>query len=154
MAKVISLNHYLNQRQNQKNSFQPSPRPIWFSHIRDAIHTLALKDQEVIYRNIRYHYYDDYLVYVHQMGFQDNSYNFQQYLLDKLILNQPFKIVHGVDFSGAYQINRLSKSDWENIADMIVRIGLGHYLKAEDFLVNTQEMARQYHWNQVLVDSD
>ncbi|GAB6084801.1 hypothetical protein [Alkaliphilus crotonatoxidans] len=151
MAKVISLNQYIQQRQ-QKNSFQPSPRPIWFSDISQAISTIAFKDQELIYRNIRYHYYNLFLAHVNQGGIQDNSYCFQHYLKEHLNLNEPFQITHGVDFSGA-RINRLSQNDWENIADMIVRISLSHYLN--DLTINSdiEKLAHQYSWDQVMVDT-
>lgn len=151
MAKVISLNNYIDQKNSLKKVQQPSTNSIWFSDICEAIIKLARKDQDLIFKNIRYHYYSHYIEFFQQCSKDD--YSFHQFLKDHLPLTDPFTINHGVDFSGAYSINRLTHSDWENIADMIVRISLSYTLWEIESGLNPEELALQYEWDHVMVDS-
>ncbi len=153
MTKVISINDYLNKKNDKISSPLQQTNPIWFSEICEGIKTIAFKDQELIYKNVKYNYYSQYINYVQLNGLIDNSYSFLNYINDHINLKSPFKIFHGVDFSGEYSINRLSDNDWINIADMIVRISLSYYLKKNSHDIKLHQLAQQYEWDYVIMDT-
>jgi len=129
-----------------------SPQPIWFSEISGAIQALAEKDQGLIYQNIHYYYYPDYIHCIENQQLTEQDYSFKDFLRDQLPLGETFSIRHGVDFSGSSHINPLSLGDWENIADIIVRLSIGQYLALPEMKNYPLELAQQYRWEQVKVD--
>ena len=152
MTKVISLSDYKAQKEMHRQLLKGSPKPILFSEISGAIQSLAEKDQRLIYQNIRYYYYPDYLHCIKNQQLNVQDYSFIDYLRDELPIEETFSIRHGVDFSGIGQMNPLSKGDWENIADMIVRLSIGQYLSLPQWKKYPLELARQYQWDQVMID--
>ncbi len=150
MTKVISLSNYMNKR--KVNILSPFSDLVWFTELSEGIHLLATKDQELIFKNIKYNYYNEYVQYVNSQAL-DNSYSFMDYLKSTMDLQVPFKIYHGVDFAGEQSMNRLSLKDWRNIADIIVRISLLYTLEYATEKINPATLARQYEWELVQMDS-
>lgn len=126
--------------------------PIWFHEISNGIKALALRDKNLIYNNIKYNYYDEYLYCVNVNNLTTDDYTFEDYLRDNLNLDQPFDIVHGVEFSKGYDLNRLSENDWENIADIIVRISISLILFGEDSSMEPNILANEYDWDSIGFD--
>ncbi|ABW18765.1 hypothetical protein [Alkaliphilus oremlandii] len=152
MAKVISLNEYIVQKKKRSYSSRSLTHPIWFHEISDGIKSLALRDKDVIYNNIKYNYYDEYLYFVNRNHMALEDYTFEDYLKDTINLNEPFDIVHGVEFSKGYDLNRLSENDWENIADIIVRISITTILFQENFVLEPNQLADEYDWDSIGFD--
>ena len=152
MSKVISLNEYIVQKKKKSYTSQSLNHPIWFHEIKDGIKALALRDKKVIYNNIKYNYYDEYLYFVNINHMALEEYPFENYLKDNINLDEPFDIVHGVKFSKGYDLNRLSENDWDNIADIIVRISITSTLFGEDFLIEPNKLAGEYDWDSVGFD--
>ncbi|QUH21135.1 hypothetical protein [Alkaliphilus sp. B6464] len=152
MSKVISLNEYITQKKKKKYSDQSITHPIWFHEINDGIKALALRDKDLIYNNIKYNYYDEYLYFVNINHIAMDEYTFEDYLRDNINLEQPFDVVHGVEFSKGYDLNRLSENDWENIADIIVRISITIILFGEDSSIEPNKLADEYDWDSIGFD--
>ncbi|WP_026476268.1 hypothetical protein [Alkaliphilus transvaalensis] len=152
MAKLISFHDYIHKKNNKKRPPLTRSNPIGFSDIKNGILSIAIKDQELIYKNIKYNYYHQYVEYIQLSGMIDSQYSFINYIEDHLNLEEPFEILHGVDFSGEKSLNRLSDDDWENIADMIVRISLCFTLEDEVGEIDLLPLAEQYEWDYVLLD--
>lgn len=154
MAKVISLDDYISHKQKKKKSYysKATTYPIWFHEISDGIKSLALRDKELIYDNIKYNYYDEYLYYTNINHILMDDYTFEDYLRDNINLKESFDIVHGVEFSKGYDLNRLSENDWENIADIVVRISLTTILFNDNALVSPSVLASEYEWDSIGFD--
>ena len=149
MTKVISLSNYIGNK--KLNKLSPFSDLIWFTEISEGIHILAKKDQELIFKNIKYNYYNEYIQYVKSKNL-DNNYSFIEYLKNSIDLKIPFKIYHGVDFTGEQSMSRLSINDWRNIADLIVRISLSYTLDCAADKINPASLAVQYEWELVQMD--
>jgi len=152
LAKVISLNEYITQKKKKNYSAQSLTHPIWFHEISNGIKALALRDKNLIYSNIKYNYYDEYLYFVNIKHMTMDDYTFDDYLRDNLDLEEPFDVVHGVEFSRGYDLNRLSENDWENIADIIVRISITTILYDEDSSIEPSKLADEYDWDSIGFD--
>ena len=149
MTKVISFANYASKKKSNKLS--PFSDLIWFTELSEGIHLLAKKDQELIFKNIKYNYYNEYVHYVKAKSL-DNSYTFIDYLKKILDLKAPFKIFHGVDFTGEQSMSRLSVKDWRNIADIIVRLSLLYTLNQSTDKLSPTSLAVQYEWELVQMD--
>ncbi|MBM7615779.1 hypothetical protein [Alkaliphilus hydrothermalis] len=154
MTKVISFNSYLDKKRCNKRSPLLQTNPIGFSAISEGIKSLALKDREVIYKNVKYNYYSQYIQYVQLNQLVDGEYTFLDFIGNHLDLDNPFEILHGVDFSGEQSMSFLSKSDWENIADLVVRLSLSYYLEIAAEEITPLGFAHQYDWDYVLLDTN
>jgi len=149
LTKVISLANFASKKKSNKLS--PFSDLIWFTELREGINLLAEKDQELIFKNIKYNYYNEYVHYVRTQSLE-NSYSFIDYLKKSLDLNKPFKVFHGVDFTGEQSMSRLSVKDWRNIADIIVRLSLLYSLNLSTDKICPTSLAVQYDWELVQMD--
>ncbi len=152
MAKVISLNEYITHKKKKQNSKKSLTHPIWFHEISSGIKSLALRDKDLIFDNIKYNYYDEYLYYININHVDMDKYTFEDYLKDNIDLDEPFEIVHGIEFSKGYDLNKLSENDWQNIADIIVRISMSTILFEEDCIIQPDELADDYDWDSIGFD--
>lgn len=152
MAKVISLDEYITKKKRRNHLSRHTTHPIWFHEINDGIKALALRDKDLIYNNIKYNYYDEYLYFTNINHITMDEYSFEDYLRDNIDLEEAFDIVHGVEFSKGYDLNRLSENDWENIADIIVRISLTTILFDGDNLTEPNRLASEYDWDSIGFD--
>ncbi|SCX95569.1 hypothetical protein [Alkaliphilus peptidifermentans] len=147
MTKVISLNDY----QSRKRHKIHSGSCIYFNDINEGIKNLALKDKELIFRNIKYYYNHQYTQYIKRNN-TSGDYSFQSYLSNKLNILQPFRINHGIDFASEYAYSDISINDWKNISDIVVRISLNHTLGIIQEQLDPLHLAQQYSWEKVQVD--
>ncbi|ABR49207.1 hypothetical protein Amet_3067 [Alkaliphilus metalliredigens QYMF] len=153
MSKVISLDEYVKQKKKKKQFSQDAARPLWFTEINDGIKGLALKDKDVILENVRYTYHDEYIYFVNVSRLTLEEYTFLTYIKEHIDLEEPFEVTHGVEFSKGYDLNGLTRNDWENIADIIVRTSLSATVDPFGLTLEPNDIADQYEWDTVLVDS-
>lgn len=149
MTKVISLSSYCSKK--KPNKLSPYGSLVWFKELSEGIQALATQDRELIFKNIKYNYFNEYVHYVNTQAL-DSNYSFIDYLKGFVNVNEPFKVYHGVDFHGEQSRSRLSQNDWRNIADIIVRISLISTLDSSSRKVDPAFLAAQYSWEQVQMD--
>lgn len=152
MAKVISLNEYITQKKKKQNSKKSLNHPIWFHEISNGIKSLAIRDKELIFNNIKYNYYDEYLYCININHIDMDNHTFEDYLMNNIDLEEPFQIVHGIEFSKGYDLNKLSENDWENIADIIVRISMSIILFEENWTLDPEDLSDDYDWDSIGFD--